>query len=128
MMSDQARKWLRQQSKDFYASGFRRTGKAMEQLYQCWWRICREINFFFRFEYFCVLYPFVTYLLAVPSTTGFTVCPQETTQMVQIGDCVWVRPLLHITPPRYMKCDSARHCVRSGKCTQRYQSSLNTIF
>jgi hypothetical protein len=27
--------------------GFRRTGKAMGQVYQCWWRICREINAFF---------------------------------------------------------------------------------
>jgi hypothetical protein len=24
--------------------GFRRTGNAMGQVYQCWWRICREIN------------------------------------------------------------------------------------
>jgi hypothetical protein len=32
--------------------GFRRTGKVMEQVYQCWWRICRELNVFFsRFEY-----------------------------------------------------------------------------
>jgi hypothetical protein len=30
---------------------FRRTGKAMEQVYQYWWRICREINvFFFQFR------------------------------------------------------------------------------
>jgi hypothetical protein len=29
-------------------SGFRRTGKAMGQVYQCWWRICREINVFFQ--------------------------------------------------------------------------------
>jgi hypothetical protein len=36
------------------------TGKAMGQVYQCWWRICREINAFSRFEYhmFDVLYPF----------------------------------------------------------------------
>jgi hypothetical protein len=27
--------------------GFRRTGKAMGQVYQRWWRICREINVFF---------------------------------------------------------------------------------
>jgi hypothetical protein len=27
--------------------GFRRTGKAMRQAYQCWWRICREIKVFF---------------------------------------------------------------------------------
>jgi hypothetical protein len=33
--------------------GFRRTGKAMGQVYQCWWRICREINVFSRFEYQC---------------------------------------------------------------------------
>jgi hypothetical protein len=26
---------------------FRRTGKAMGQVYQCWWRICREINVIF---------------------------------------------------------------------------------
>jgi hypothetical protein len=26
--------------------GFRRTGKTMGQVYQCWWRICREINVF----------------------------------------------------------------------------------
>jgi hypothetical protein len=32
--------------------GFRRTGKAMGQLYQCRRRICREINVpFSRFEY-----------------------------------------------------------------------------
>jgi hypothetical protein len=27
--------------------GFRRTGKAMGQVYQCWWRICREVIVFF---------------------------------------------------------------------------------
>jgi hypothetical protein len=27
--------------------GFRRTGKAMGQVYQCWWKICQEINAFF---------------------------------------------------------------------------------
>jgi hypothetical protein len=48
--------------------GFRRTGKATGQEYQCWWRICREINVFPRFEYhmFYVLYQFVTYLLTLP--------------------------------------------------------------
>jgi hypothetical protein len=31
--------------------GFRYTGKAMGQVYQCWWRICREINVvFFQFR------------------------------------------------------------------------------
>jgi hypothetical protein len=36
------RKWLRQQSKDFYAAGF----EALGHVHQCWWRICREINVF----------------------------------------------------------------------------------
>jgi hypothetical protein len=40
----------------------------MEQVHQCWWRICREINVFSSFEYhmFYVLYPCVTYLLILP--------------------------------------------------------------
>jgi hypothetical protein len=43
----------------------------MGQVYQCWWRICREINVFLsRFEYhmFYVLYQFVAYLLTLPRT------------------------------------------------------------
>jgi hypothetical protein len=41
------RKWLRQQSQVFFlCCEFRRTGKAMGQVYQCWWRICQEINIF----------------------------------------------------------------------------------
>jgi hypothetical protein len=46
----EVRKWLRQQYKTLLCCGFRRTGKAMGQVYQCWWRICREIDdFFFQF-------------------------------------------------------------------------------
>jgi hypothetical protein len=55
--------------KIFLCCRFRRTGKEMRQMYQCLWRICREMIFFFpRFEYhmFYVLYPFVTYLLTLP--------------------------------------------------------------
>jgi hypothetical protein len=51
--------------KDFYA-----TVKAMGQVYQCWRRICREINvFFFKFEYhvFYVLYPFFYLFTDCPS-------------------------------------------------------------
>jgi hypothetical protein len=50
--------------------GFRRTGKAMGQVYQFWLRICREINVFSMFEYhvFYVLYPFVTHLLTLSRT------------------------------------------------------------
>jgi hypothetical protein len=52
-------------AKRFLCCGFRRTGKAVGQVYQCWRRTCGEMNIFCRFEYrmFCVLYPFVTYLL-----------------------------------------------------------------
>jgi hypothetical protein len=33
--------------KSFQCCGFQRTGKVIEQVYQCWWRmICREITFF----------------------------------------------------------------------------------
>jgi hypothetical protein len=48
--------------------GFRHTGRAMGQVYQCWWRICREINVSSRFEchIFYVLFSFVTYLLTLP--------------------------------------------------------------
>jgi hypothetical protein len=50
--------------------GFRGTGKEMGQVYQCWWRICREINVFSKLEnhMFNVLYPFVTYLLTLSRT------------------------------------------------------------
>jgi hypothetical protein len=67
MMPDQVRKWLRQLSKDF-----RRTGKAMGQVYQSWWRICREINIYSRFEYHMshVLYPSVTYLLTLSRSSS----------------------------------------------------------
>jgi hypothetical protein len=46
---------------------FRRTGKAMGQAFQCWWRIYRETNVFSKFDYHMiyVLYPFVTYLLSL---------------------------------------------------------------
>jgi hypothetical protein len=39
----------------------------MKEVYQCWWRICSEINVFSRFEYhvFYILHSFVTYLLTL---------------------------------------------------------------
>jgi hypothetical protein len=50
--------------------GFRRSDKAMGRVYHCWWRTCREINVFHRFEYHIftlyVVYPFVTHLLTLP--------------------------------------------------------------
>jgi hypothetical protein len=54
--------------KGLLCCGFRRTGKAMGQVYRSWWKICREINVFSRAEYrmFYVLYPFVTYSLIPP--------------------------------------------------------------
>jgi hypothetical protein len=53
--------------KNFRAAGVH-IGKAMRQVYQCWRRICREINSFSMLEWhmICVLYPFVSYLLTLP--------------------------------------------------------------
>jgi hypothetical protein len=57
----EVRKWLRQQSKKFVCCGFRRTSKAMGQVCQFWWRICREIKVFFSsFEYHML---YVLYLI-----------------------------------------------------------------
>jgi hypothetical protein len=42
----EVRKWLKQQFL-LISCGLRRTSKAMGQVYQCWWRIWREIKFFF---------------------------------------------------------------------------------
>jgi hypothetical protein len=56
--------------KTLLCCGFRRTGKAMGRVYQCWRRICREINVIPRLEYhmFYVLCSFVVYLLNLPRT------------------------------------------------------------
>jgi hypothetical protein len=43
MIADQRRKWFRQQSKYLHAAGF----DALGQVYQCLWRMCREIDVFF---------------------------------------------------------------------------------
>jgi hypothetical protein len=62
-------KWLRQQSKRLLCCGFRRTGKAMGQVYQCWWGICREINVFLqvRMLHIMVLWRYVTHSRQLPS-------------------------------------------------------------
>jgi hypothetical protein len=39
----EVRKWLRQQAKYFCAAGF---DALVKQIYQRWWRICREYIFF----------------------------------------------------------------------------------
>jgi hypothetical protein len=54
--------------------GFRSIGKSMGQAYQCWWRICREINAFSRFEchMFYILYPIVTYLLTICNSAAYS--------------------------------------------------------
>jgi hypothetical protein len=56
--------------------GFRRTGKGLREVYQCWWRSSQEINFLFfpqvLVSAFYVLYPFVTYLLTLPRTKALS--------------------------------------------------------
>jgi hypothetical protein len=47
----------------------------MGPVYQCWWRICREIKVFTSFEYhmFYISYPFMIYLLTLPHSWKSTV-------------------------------------------------------
>jgi hypothetical protein len=47
----EARKVSETRVKRLLCCGFRRTGKAMGQVYQCWWRICREISVSFSASY-----------------------------------------------------------------------------
>jgi hypothetical protein len=70
LMSLKRRCGVAETVKALLCCGFRRTGKAMGQVYQCWWRICREINVSSRFEYhiFYVIYLLVTCLLTLPRT------------------------------------------------------------
>jgi hypothetical protein len=71
--------------------GFWCTGKAMGQVYQCWWRICGEINVFSRFRYhmFYILYPFVTYLLTLPHKWTLIHPTQFTLKIRQHGLWKW---------------------------------------
>jgi hypothetical protein len=64
----EVRKWLRQQSKDFYAAGFDALVKRWDEcISQCWCRICREIHFFPGSNITCfTFYVHVTYLLTPP--------------------------------------------------------------
>jgi hypothetical protein len=59
----------------FLCCAFRRIAKATAEVYQCWWRICREITAFilssFEYHMLYVLYPFVTYLLTLPRSMWF---------------------------------------------------------
>jgi hypothetical protein len=61
----EVRKWLRQQSKDFCAAGFERTGKVMEQIYQCCWMSRNKCFSQVRFSHVLRFYPFVTYLVTL---------------------------------------------------------------
>jgi hypothetical protein len=68
IMLEQERKWLRQQSKDFYAAGFDELVKRWDKCINVGGGYVEKQLFFFKFEYhtFYVLYPFVTYLLTLP--------------------------------------------------------------
>jgi hypothetical protein len=81
----EVRKWRRQQSKDFYAAC-----SAMGQVYQSSWRICREINVFYRFEYhmFYVIYPFMTYLLTPPRNMNKSVEAKQTRKTHRPVECL----------------------------------------
>jgi hypothetical protein len=54
--------------KRLLCSRLRRTSKAMGQVCQCWWRICREINVFFQV-------PISRVLRFISNCSLFTKCP-----------------------------------------------------
>jgi hypothetical protein len=83
---DDVPKWLRQRVKRLKCCAFRLTSIAMGQIYQCWWRICPEINVISRFEYhiYYVLYPFVIYLLTLPRNIAWNL--QITTFVLNVRD------------------------------------------
>jgi hypothetical protein len=68
MMPYQARKWLGQESKDFYAAGFDAPVKRWDKCINVGGGYVEKYMFFSRFEYrtFYVLLPFATYLLTLP--------------------------------------------------------------
>jgi hypothetical protein len=67
MLPHRVRKWLRQQSKDFYVARFDAPLKRWDMCTNVGGGGGREINIFPRFEYhmYYILYPFATYLLTV---------------------------------------------------------------
>jgi hypothetical protein len=58
---------------------FRLTGKAMGQVYQCWWSICRVINvvFQFRISHILLLILFMAYLLTLPLNLTVSTVSEE---------------------------------------------------
>jgi hypothetical protein len=68
----------------------------MGQVYQCRWRICREINVFSRFEYhmFHVLYPL--YPIYWPSYTTFLYCHERRTKYFSVSSHIFRKHLHYI--------------------------------
>jgi hypothetical protein len=71
-------------SKRLLCCGIRRTGKAMRQVYQCCWRICREINVFSRFEYH-MFYVFLSILWPIYWLSVVLVIPPNNYLQFSIG-------------------------------------------
>jgi hypothetical protein len=71
LVETEARKWLIQQPKDFYAAGFDALVKRWDKCISVGGGYVEKLMFSSRFEYhmFYVLYPFVAYLLALPPTS-----------------------------------------------------------
>jgi hypothetical protein len=90
----------------------RRTGKAVGQGYQCW-RICREINVFYRFEYhmFYVLYPFVAYLLTLPRIRDTPHTAEPAPWQVSLNKCRSEKRLLYDQNQKYFSYISTRKTI-----------------
>jgi hypothetical protein len=81
---------------------FRRTGNAMGQVYQCWWRICREINVFTVsnitcFTFYIHLWPvawlsLVVSILTVSLNNKFKELFSKLKDWVSFEDTDWIEP------------------------------------
>jgi hypothetical protein len=73
--------------------GFRRTGKATGQVYQCLWRICREINVFFPgsnttcFTFYIHLWPIYWLSLASYAAGKTADCTSHMAYSLTLTDC-----------------------------------------
>jgi hypothetical protein len=105
-------------------------------VYQCCWRICREIKCFSRFEYhmFYVLYSFATYLLTLPRKWAGLKANAEKTNR---GLCViWgshggitVMFFWFTTPSSSVnrRQHSGRTCYLDLHCTASYNRSPSSL-
>jgi hypothetical protein len=100
---------------------FRRTADAMGQVYQCWWRVWREINVSCRLEYhmFHVLCPFVTYLLTLPRTESDGRMTEK-----------WIRTVSHeaVVHPDSSLMGNHKYAGEDTRCSRWYSNRKPLVY